>query len=77
LYLVASRRIGALGRHLIICGLCYGLTIYLVMHYIVVPLSAAPAFKFVPGAVLGELASHLAVGLAIALVVRRNVCRVA
>src|SRR5471030_1310665 len=67
-YLAASRRISALGRHIIICGLLYGVAIYLVTHYIIVPLSAAPAFKAIPGAVLGELASHLAVGLSIALV---------
>ncbi len=72
LFLLASRRIAALVKHYLACGLLYGVTIYLFMHYIVVPLSAAPAFKTTPGAVIGELGSHLVVGLAIALVVRRH-----
>jgi uncharacterized membrane protein YagU involved in acid resistance len=72
LFLVASRRVVALVQHYIVCGLLYGVTIYLLMHYVVVPLSAAPVFKTTPGAVIGELGSHLLVGLAIALVVRRH-----
>jgi hypothetical protein len=72
LYLAASKHIRALLINAVVCGLLYGVAIYLFMHYIVVPLSAAPAFKSTPGAVYGELGSHFLVGLAIALTVRRN-----
>jgi uncharacterized membrane protein YagU involved in acid resistance len=72
LYLVAGRQFRGLLGHAVIWGLLYGVAIYLFMHYVVVPLSAAPTFKTTPGAVYGELASHFLVGLSIALVVRRN-----
>ncbi|MDR3388503.1 MAG: hypothetical protein P4L92_15755 [Rudaea sp.] len=72
LYLAASRRFVALSRHAIVCGLLYGVAIYLFMHFIVLPLSAAPSFKPIPGAVYGELMSHFTVGLSIALVMRRR-----
>lgn len=71
-YAFAGRYIEALKSHASICGMLFGGAIYLFMHYVVVPLSAAPAFKPVPGAIWGELASHLfLVGLPIALSVRR------
>ena len=73
LYLTASRYAAILIRHAVACGLLYGAAIYVVMHFVVVPLSAAPPFKPTAGAVFAELGSHLfLVGLSIALVVRRH-----
>jgi hypothetical protein len=38
-YYGASRRLGFLKEHWLICGLYYGITVYLVMDFIVLPLS--------------------------------------
>ena len=40
-YNLASRRLAVLTRRPIVCGLAYGLLVYLAMYYVVVPLSAA------------------------------------
>ena len=72
-YLVASRHITALVRHPFFCGPLYGVAIYLVMNFIIVPLSAVPARSYTLEGVVGDLASHLFfVGLPIALLVRRH-----
>src|SRR5262245_16354254 len=39
-YYAASRKLGLLTQHAIICGLLYGIMVYLVMNLIVLPLSA-------------------------------------
>jgi hypothetical protein len=73
LYLVASRHIATLVRHPFFCGPLYGAMIYLVMNFIVVPLSAVSAMHYTLEGVVGDLASHLFfVGLPIALLVRRH-----
>lgn len=41
-YSVASRRLVVLVQHAVICGIAYGACVYLFMHLIVLPLSAAP-----------------------------------
>ena len=73
LYLLASGRVTALVHHPYICGPLYGVAIYLVMNFIVVPLSAVTPGKHSLQGVVGDLASHLFfVGLPIALLVRRH-----
>jgi len=73
LYLVTSRRFSALARHPFICGPLYGVTIYLVMNFIIVPLSAVQSRGHTLEGVIGDMASHLFfVGLPIALLVRRH-----
>ena len=42
-YALPARRLGALLRHPWLLGALYGLLLYAVMTYLVVPLSAAPA----------------------------------
>lgn len=72
-YVAASRKLKWLVRRPVVCGLLYGVAVYLVMTFVVVPLSAAP-FKLgaSPGALATGLAIHmLCVGLPIALVARR------
>lgn len=72
-YLIASRRLTVLARSPFICGPLYGVAIYLVMNFIVVPLSAVPARNHTLEGVVGDLASHLFfVGLPVALLVRRH-----
>ena len=42
IYHLESRRIRVLTSHPIVCGILYGLAVYVVMNYIVIPLSAGP-----------------------------------
>lgn len=42
IYVVAASRWASLARHALRGGVAYGMVIYLVMNYVVVPLSAAP-----------------------------------
>jgi hypothetical protein len=73
LYLVTSRRFSALARHPFICGPLYGVAIYLVMNFIVVPLSAVRSGGHTLEGVIFDIGSHLFfVGLPIALLVRRH-----
>lgn len=73
-YYAASERLPLLKRHAVICGLLYGLAVYLFMYMAVLPLSAYH-FKFLNqpvSAILTGVLIHLfCVGLPIALVVRR------
>jgi uncharacterized membrane protein (DUF485 family) len=42
IYVIAANRLTVLGRRWIVGGLGYGVVIFVVMNYVVVPLSAAP-----------------------------------
>ena len=42
LYIIASLRLSILNLRPIICGLLFGVAVYFVMNYVVVPLSASP-----------------------------------
>ncbi|MET0626740.1 MAG: hypothetical protein ABW250_27655 [Pyrinomonadaceae bacterium] len=72
-YWLASRRLKFLVQHAVVCGLLYGVAVYLFMNFVVVPLSAAyftPSHA--PTALLLNSAGHmLLVGLPIALAARR------
>jgi uncharacterized membrane protein YagU involved in acid resistance len=72
-YCVASRRFKLLVQQAIVCGLLYGVTVYLFMNFVVIPLSAIQSKLSYPlGALLTGLMIHmLCVGLPIALTVRR------
>jgi len=72
-YYIASRKLKVLVDQPIVCGLAYGIPVYLVMNLVVLPLSAVPfqishTFSHVVTALLILM---LCVGLPIALVVRR------
>jgi uncharacterized membrane protein YagU involved in acid resistance len=72
-YYVASRKLKVLVDQAVVCGLAYGIPVYLMMNLIVLPLSAIP-FKIshAPANVAtGVLILMFCVGLPIALVVRR------
>jgi hypothetical protein len=68
----ACRRLRVVADHALIAGLLLGVAIYVVMNFIVIPLSAFPYHPSYPlRAVLPLLAAHmLLVGLPIALAVR-------
>ena len=69
-YFLASRWLPVLARRPVLCGLAYGVVAFFVMHYVVVPLSAAPigptrnAWPILLNGVLGHA---FLVGLPIAL----------
>lgn len=72
LFWVAARRIPFLTQRALLAGVLYGLAIWLVMNYIVLPLSAAPKFN---GSMLGKVcnfAAHLVlIGPSLALTIKR------
>ena len=70
-YWLASRRLPALNRRWAGSGAAFGVAIYVVMQYIVVPLSAAPRGKPALINVIGQFLIHPVIGLAIAYIVSR------
>lgn len=77
-FYAAARTFDFLRRHAVIWGLLYGGAVYLVMNWIVVPLSAVPkprpAIAPIPF-INGVLAVVLLVGLPISLIVNRGLRR--
>jgi hypothetical protein len=70
-FLWASRQFGFLARHPILSGLVYGVGVYLVMNFIVIPLSAAAGGRpAVPVVVNGVLIHLFGVGLPASLFAR-------
>jgi hypothetical protein len=72
-YYVASRRLEFLKDHALVCGLFYGIAIYLVMNLIVLPLSALHARGpyQLRGLIQGLLVHMIIIGLPISFCVRR------
>lgn len=72
-YLV-SRRFNWLVQHAVVAGIVFGLCVYAVMNFIVVPLSAFPHKQSFPplSLITGLLAHMFLVGLPIALCVRAS-----
>jgi len=81
-YALASLRLGVLTRRPVLCGALFGLVVYAVMQFVVLPLSAfRPAPPPPPGTVdwglVNLLLAHIfCVGLPIALSVRQALGRV-
>ena len=74
-YVTASRWLAVLTRQAVLCGLLYGIVVYLVMNEIVLPLSAFP-FRGHPSAgniLISVVVLMLVVGLPISLSARRYV----
>jgi uncharacterized membrane protein YagU involved in acid resistance len=72
LFVLAAQRLRILSRYAIASGLLYGGLIYIVMNYVVIPLSHAGAASTQPIQLLnGVLAIVVLVGLSISLVNRR------
>jgi hypothetical protein len=73
IYYAASRRLGFLKEHALVCGLFYGIAVELVMNLIVLPLSALHArgpYKL-HNLIQGLLVHMVVVGLPISFSVRR------
>ena len=75
LYYAASTRALALRQRAAVCGPLFGVAIYCVMHYVVLPLSAAPKFRTTPLSIGSEFLMHLLLGLTIALILRAKASR--
>ena len=74
IYYLASRKLTVLARVPYVCGVVYGLVIFAVMNYVVIPLSAAPFGAPPPSSPafsVGLLVHMLGIGLPIALATRR------
>jgi uncharacterized membrane protein YagU involved in acid resistance len=74
LFLLAATRIGFLTRRAILSGLLYGALIYVLMNFVVLPLTRLPprTHHLAPAVLLnGVLALLLFMGLPIALIARR------
>jgi len=73
IYLAASRRWTVLRRHPILCGALYGLAAYVVMQFVVLPLSAATVGSTQKGwpLVNGLFAHVFCVGIPAALAARK------
>lgn len=73
IYYGASLYLPVLVRRAVLCGLLYGVVVYFVMNYVMLPLSAAPPLRFSVASLLNGLIGHaLLVGLPIALVARHS-----
>jgi hypothetical protein len=79
IYVVASRSIPVLARHWVWGGLAYGVGIYLVMNFVIVPLSAAPFGNHPPALpkAAEDMAAMLLFGLIVAFFARRTTPRAA
>lgn len=74
IFYAASRKLAIFTRRPVICGLLYGAFIYLVMNFIVLPLSRVPhvhATATLAARINAVLALLVCIGLAISLLVRR------
>jgi hypothetical protein len=70
-YYLVSRRLGILTRHPVLCGLLYGVLVFVIMNRVVIPLSAAVMGPMsLPVLVNGLLIHALGVGLPSALFAR-------
>jgi hypothetical protein len=70
LYYGASTRAATLRQRAALCGPLFGVAIFCVMHYVVLPLSAAPKFRTSTLSISSEFLMHLLIGLTIALILR-------
>jgi uncharacterized membrane protein YagU involved in acid resistance len=72
MYWFASRRLAIIGRHPVLCGVLFGALIYIAMHYVVLPLSAAPAMGFNLVNAGCEFVNHLVLGTIISMIIVRR-----
>ena len=77
-FYTASRKFSILVRRPVICGLLYGVVVYLVMNFVILPLSRVPprpAAVTLPSRINAVLALLLFIGLTISLLTRRSITR--
>jgi uncharacterized membrane protein YagU involved in acid resistance len=72
-YFLASRKLSLLERAPIVCGVAYGIGVWLVMNFLILPLTAAGPPRFTTIGVVNGLFAHIfCVGLPTALLCRRQ-----
>jgi uncharacterized membrane protein YagU involved in acid resistance len=72
-FILSANQLPLLRRNAIPSGLLYGVATYVVMDFLVTPLSAAPKADIMPSAIIEAIIGHaLAIGLSLAIVIRRN-----
>ena len=74
-YFAASRRLGILIRRPVVCGLAYGAAVYLIMNFVVLPVTRVPharAAMTVASRVSGVLALLFCIGVTVAVLMRRE-----
>ncbi|HEV2530824.1 hypothetical protein [Phenylobacterium sp.] len=71
-YFLAATRLTALYRRPLLCGAVYGVALYAFMYGVVLPLRFGAPYGWHGLSSLGDLASHVGVGLAIAWVLSRQ-----
>jgi hypothetical protein len=73
-YFFASRKLKILLERPVLCGLIYGVFVYLFMNFVVLPLSAFPHTRTYTAAVIARGMSIImfCVGLPIAVIIRRH-----
>jgi hypothetical protein len=72
IFWIASRRLGFMTRRAVASGLAFGVCVYLVMNFVVIPLSAFPTeMTYTPLRVAINVVAHMVLfGLPIALATR-------
>ncbi|MGB9029115.1 MAG: hypothetical protein WCC27_03260 [Acidobacteriaceae bacterium] len=74
-YYAASRRLGILIRRPVVCGLAYGAAVYLIMNFVVLPVTRVPharAAVTMASRMSGVLALLFCIGVTIAVLTRRE-----
>ena len=72
-FILSASRLPVLRRNAILGGLLYGVAVYLVMNFIVLPLSAAPPLEYsLPILIYGIILTALEIGLPLGIIVQRN-----
>jgi hypothetical protein len=70
-YALAATRTGLLYRRPLICGALYGVALYAFMYGVVLPTRFGSPYRWHGAASAGDLASHVGVGLVIAVALSR------
>jgi uncharacterized membrane protein YagU involved in acid resistance len=71
IFVLAAQRLAWMCRRWVAAGLAYGVVVFVVMEYVVVPLSAANNPHFTPVSLLENVLAMLLYGLIIAFFARR------
>ncbi len=73
-FYAASRRFEVLRRRPVLSGLLYGVLVYVIMNFVVLPLSGVPKLAHVSlaGRINGVLALMLCIGLTLSLLLRQG-----
>ena len=71
IFFVASRKLALMIHRPVLSGVLYGIAVYLVMHWVVMPLSNFHGTKTVTSSIIAIITHIICVGLPISLVIHR------